>query len=83
MRAATGPETVRKDFEIDLIDLVEDRHSTLLDDLVLHCRDAQYCTTSRAGAGSSFIVKTPVTIVFFQFARPAAFQDPISACEEL
>src|ERR1019366_9651278 len=41
MRAATGPETVRKAFEVGLVNPVEDRHHSLLDDLVLHCRDAQ------------------------------------------
>src|SRR5262249_49994318 len=41
MRAATGPESVRKAFEVDLINLVEDRHHSLLNDLVLQCCDAQ------------------------------------------
>src|SRR5712664_728704 len=41
MRAATGPETVRKAFEVDLIDLVEDRHHRLLNDFVLQSSDAQ------------------------------------------
>src|SRR5207245_9071894 len=41
MRAATGPEPVRKAFEVGLVNLVEDRHHGLLDDLVLQCRDAQ------------------------------------------
>ena len=41
MRAATGPEPVRKAFEVDLIDLVEDRHHGLLNDFVLQRRDAQ------------------------------------------
>src|SRR5229473_2978265 len=41
MRAATGSEPVRKAFEVGLVNLVEDRHHGLLDDLVLQCRDAQ------------------------------------------
>src|SRR4051794_4541112 len=41
MRAATGPESVREAFEVDLVYLVEDRHHSLLDDLVLQCCDAQ------------------------------------------
>src|SRR5450755_4141362 len=42
MRAATGPEPVREAFEVDLIDLVEDRHHGLLNDFVFQCRDAQW-----------------------------------------
>src|SRR6266705_1271907 len=41
MRAATGTEPVRKAFEVDLVDLVEDRHHCLLNDFVLQCCDAQ------------------------------------------
>jgi hypothetical protein len=41
MRAATGTEPIRKALEVDLINLVEDRHNGLLDDFVLQCRDAQ------------------------------------------
>src|SRR5215813_653150 len=41
MWAATGPEPVREALEVDLIDLVEDRHHCLLNDFVLQCRDAQ------------------------------------------
>src|SRR5712691_10639186 len=41
MRAATGTEPVRKALEVDLIDLVEDRHHGLLNDLVIQRRDAQ------------------------------------------
>src|ERR1700674_1379821 len=41
MRAATGTEPVRKALEVDLIDLVEDRHHGLLNDFVLQRRDAQ------------------------------------------
>src|SRR5258708_14326738 len=41
MRAATGPEPIRKALKVDLIDLVEDRHHRLLDDFVLQRRDAQ------------------------------------------
>lgn len=41
MRAATGPKPIRKTFEVDLIDLVEDRHHGLLNDFVLQGRDAQ------------------------------------------
>src|SRR6516225_5538126 len=41
MRAATGPESVREAFEVDLVNLIEDRHHSLLDDLVLQCCDAQ------------------------------------------
>src|ERR1039457_6301868 len=42
MRAATGPEPVREAFEVDLIDMIEDRHHGLLNDFVLQCRDAQW-----------------------------------------
>src|SRR5260370_32936636 len=41
MRAATGTEPIRKAPEVDLVNLVEDRHHGLLDDLVLQRRDAQ------------------------------------------
>jgi hypothetical protein len=41
MWAATGPEPVREALEVDLLDLVEDRHHRLLDDLVLQPRDTQ------------------------------------------
>src|SRR5579872_294743 len=41
MRTATGPETVREAFEVGLVNLVEDRHHSLLDELVLQCCDAQ------------------------------------------
>jgi len=41
MRAATGTEPVRKALEVDLINLVEDRHHGLLNDFVLQRRDAQ------------------------------------------
>src|SRR5260370_2508632 len=41
MRAATGTEPVRKALEVDLIDLVEDRHHGLLNDFVLQLCDAQ------------------------------------------
>jgi len=41
VRAATGPKPVGKAFEVDLIDLVEDRHHSLLNNFVLQCRDAQ------------------------------------------
>src|SRR5260370_12102178 len=41
VRAETGPESVRRAFEVGLVNLVEDRHHRLLDDLVLQCCDAQ------------------------------------------
>jgi hypothetical protein len=41
MRAASGPEPVGKAFEVDLVNLVEDRHHGLLNDFVLQRRDAQ------------------------------------------
>jgi hypothetical protein len=41
MRAAPGSEPVRKAFEVDLINLIEDRHHSLLNDFVFQCRDAQ------------------------------------------
>src|SRR5262245_6513818 len=41
MGTASGAETVGEAQEIDLVDLVEDRHHGLLDDLVLQGRDAQ------------------------------------------
>jgi hypothetical protein len=40
MRAATGPESIRKAFEVGLVNLIEDRHHSLLNDLVLQGRDA-------------------------------------------
>src|SRR5713226_9344769 len=42
MRAATGTEPVRKALEVDLVNLVEDRHHGLLNDFVLQRRDAQW-----------------------------------------
>ena len=41
MRAAARTEPVGEALEVDLIDLVEDRHHSLLDDPVLQSRDAQ------------------------------------------
>ena len=41
MRAATGTKPIREAFEVDLVDLVENRHHGLLNDFVLQCRDAQ------------------------------------------
>jgi hypothetical protein len=41
MRAATGTEPIREALEVDLINLVEDRHHGLLNDFVLQRRDAQ------------------------------------------
>ncbi len=41
MRAATGPEPIRKSFEVHLINLIEDGHHRLLNNLVLQRRDAQ------------------------------------------
>src|SRR5215468_7207698 len=41
MRATTGPETVRKAFEVGLVNPVEDHHHSLLDDLVFQCCDTQ------------------------------------------
>ncbi len=41
MRAATGTEPVREAHEVDLVNLIEDRHHGLLDYLVLYSRDAQ------------------------------------------
>jgi hypothetical protein len=40
MRAATGPEPVRKALEVDLIYLVENRHHSLLNDFVFQRCDA-------------------------------------------
>jgi hypothetical protein len=40
MRAATRPESVRKAFEVGLVNLIEDRHHSLLNDFVLQCCDA-------------------------------------------
>src|SRR6516162_2883630 len=40
MRAATASESVRKAWEVALINLVEDRHHGLLNHLVLQCCDA-------------------------------------------
>src|SRR5579863_9556442 len=41
MRAATGPEPIRKAFEVHLIDLVEYGHHGLLNNFVLQRRNAQ------------------------------------------
>src|SRR5271169_163749 len=41
MRAASGTEPIRKALEVDLINLVENRHHSLLNDLVLQRCDAQ------------------------------------------
>ena len=41
MRAATGPVLLRKAFEVVLVNLIEDRHHRLLDDLVLQRRNAE------------------------------------------
>src|SRR5262250_2560225 len=41
MWAATGPKAVRKAFEVGLVNPVEDRHHSLLDNLVLQCCDTQ------------------------------------------
>src|SRR5437764_10830102 len=39
--SATGSEPVRKAFEVGLVNLVEDRHHSLLNDFVFQRRDAQ------------------------------------------
>jgi hypothetical protein len=41
MRVATRPEPIREALEVHLINLIEDGHHGLLDDLVLQRRDAQ------------------------------------------
>jgi hypothetical protein len=41
MRVSSRPETVREAFEVDLIYLVEDRHHSLLNNLVLQRCNAQ------------------------------------------
>src|SRR5260370_21286009 len=41
VRAASGAEPVRKALEVDLVNLVEDRHHGLLNNFVLQRRDAQ------------------------------------------
>src|SRR4051794_14525139 len=43
MRTATGPEPVRKALEVGLVNLVKDRHHSLLNNLVL-----QRCNAQRA-----------------------------------
>jgi hypothetical protein len=40
VRATTGPEPIRKAFEVHLINLVENGHHGLLNDFVLECHDA-------------------------------------------
>src|SRR5580698_6762786 len=42
MRAATRTEPVRKALKVGLVNLIEDRHHSLLNNLVLHCCDAQW-----------------------------------------
>src|SRR6516165_6666158 len=72
MRASTGPESVRKAFEVGLVNLVEDRHHSLLDDFVLQCRDAQgalppiglrYVDSSRRSCPIRSTMHSPVQIV--------------------
>ena len=46
MRAASGPEPVRKAPEVHLLNLIEDGHHGLLDDLVFQRRDAQRALAS-------------------------------------
>ncbi len=41
MRTAARTEPVGEALEVDLINLIEDRHHGLLDDFVFQCRDAQ------------------------------------------
>lgn len=41
MQAATGSKSVREAFEVDLINLIENRHHSLLNDFVLQRCDAQ------------------------------------------
>jgi len=41
MGAAARTEPVGEALEVDLINLIEDRHHGLLDDFVFQCRDAQ------------------------------------------
>src|ERR1700745_178533 len=41
VRATTGSKTVGEALEVDLVDLVEDRHHGLLNDFVFQCRNAQ------------------------------------------
>src|SRR4029453_16446124 len=41
MRATLGTEPIRKAFEVDLVDFIEDCHHSLLNDLVLQSCDAQ------------------------------------------
>src|SRR5262245_11232264 len=41
MRASTRPEPIGKAFEVDLVNLIEDRHHSLLNNFVLQSRDAQ------------------------------------------
>ena len=41
MRVATWPEPIREAFEVHLVNLIEDGHHGLLNNLVLQRRDAQ------------------------------------------
>src|ERR1700751_204743 len=41
MRTAARTEPVGEALEVDLINLIEDRHHGLLDDFIFQCRDAQ------------------------------------------
>ena len=41
MWAATGPKTLREPLKVDLVDLVDDRHHSLLNNFVFQRRDAQ------------------------------------------
>src|SRR6185437_7831355 len=72
MRAASGPESVREALEVGLVNLVEDRHHSLLDDLVLQCYDAQralppvglrYVDSSRRSCSIRSTMHSPVQIV--------------------
>src|SRR5262245_11363038 len=42
MRASTRPKPIGKAFEVDLVNLIEDRHYSLLNYFVLQSRDAQW-----------------------------------------
>ncbi len=41
MRVSSGPEPIRKALEVHLVNLIEDGHHGLLNNLVLQGRDAQ------------------------------------------
>ncbi len=60
MRTAARAEPVREALEVDLINLIEDRHHGLLDDFVFQCRDAQRALSPIRKAELALLAKAGV-----------------------